>query len=188
MPYDEWLINWSWRHAQVESCQRQKYLINIWFLLYSWEPYGGLSWPRILWTVFFEHADTTGRRSREPPITKQPGAPPFDCEITSLCGEIYFQRGTKMHTQLWWCHPYARSPCMRLTRHWLSMKRFHSGSAAIGERANAVTPEPGTKSSFAARRLFDIVTRLLLCFQARPRVLSWTLADHAERCSYKTQG
>lgn len=68
--------------------------------------------------------------------------------------------------------PMCQIPCKRLTRHWLSMKRFHSGSMVIGERANTVTPELGTKSSFAARRLFDIVTRLLLCFQAQPRVLS----------------
>lgn len=46
----------------------------------------------------FERADSTGRRSREPPITKQPGAPLLGCETTILFGQIYFQRGTKMHT------------------------------------------------------------------------------------------
>lgn len=172
----------------MESCQRQKYLINIWLLLFSWEPYGGLNWPRILWTVFFEHADTPGRRSQEPPITKQPGAPLFGCEITSLCGEIYFQRGTKNAHIALMMSPVCQIPCMRLTRHWLSMKRFHSGSAVIGEWANVVTPELGTKSSFAAWRLFDIVTRLLLCFQAQPQVLRWTLSDHTEKSNYKTYG
>lgn len=90
--------------------------------------------------VFFERADTTGRRSQEPPKTKQPGAAPFGCKGTSRRGEIYFQKGTKMLTVLWWCHPCARNPCLRPTRHWLSMKKFHCGSALIGGQANTVTP------------------------------------------------
>lgn len=181
---DEWPINWSWRHFQAESRQRQK--LSHQHLVLVIKPKAPWRWQRIVWTVFFEHADTPGRRSREPPITKQPGAPLFDSDITSECGDFYFQRGTKMQALM--MSPVCQIPCMCLARHWLSMKRFLSGSAVMGERANAVTPEPGTKSFFAARRLFDIVTRLLLCFQARPHVRSWTLRHHAERCSFKTQG
>lgn len=45
-PYDEWLIDWSQRRVQVESCQKQKYLINIWFLLFSrGDPAAGPDWP-----------------------------------------------------------------------------------------------------------------------------------------------
>lgn len=77
---------------------------------------------------------------------------------------LFSKRNKNAHIALM-MSPVCQIPCMRLSRHWLSMKMFHSGSAAIGEGANAVTPELGTKSLSAALRLFDIVTRLLLCVQ-----------------------
>lgn len=50
-----------------------------------------------------------------------------------------------MHTRLWWCHPYARSPACASQGAGHQWKRFHSGSALIGDQANVVTPRPGNK-------------------------------------------
>lgn len=185
MAYDEWLINRSWRHAQVESCQGQTYVINIWFSLFSWEPCGGselAAYPLdcFLWACGLDWLAIT--RTTHNKTTRSSAVGLWNND--PVRSNLFSERNKNAHIALM-MSPVCQIPCVRLTRHWLSMKMFHSGSAAIGERASAVTPELGTKSLFAALRLFDIVTRLLLCVQA---ILSWTLWDPTKKCSYKTQG
>lgn len=137
------------------------------------------------------HVDTTDSNWENHP--KQNNQKLRCCEITSLCGEIYFQRGKKVHTQLWWCHPHPDT-----------MDSSHGAFAINGKSSTLVArwleskptwshPSWEQKASsflffFLAQRLFDIATRLLLCSQAQPWVLSWTLRDPAERCGSKIQG
>lgn len=168
----------------MESCQRHKYLVNIWFLLFSWESHSGLNWPCILWTACGYHRQAI-QRTTQNKTTRSSAVRLWSNELVR--GNLFSERNKNAHTALM-RSPISQIPCMRLTRHWLSMLRFHSGSALIGEQANVVTPELGTKSFFASQRLFDIVTRLLLCFWAQPQALSSTVQGHAERCGYKTQG
>lgn len=133
VPDYEWPINWSCRQVWVESWQRQKYLINIWFLLFSSET---LRWPVLASSpldgtnVFFELTQSAGGPDRDwkTPMTKQPGA-----LLWRICTLHFISRNQDMEsmsTSL--CEPI-------LARFWLS-EEFHiwteqneQGSTQSGE-------------------------------------------------------
>lgn len=141
LPCDEWPINWSRRQAQVESCPGQTYVMNIWFSLLDREA-AARRWPqKNLGTVFFVRADWTGRRWPEPTRNRATGTWAVRPQNNDPARSNLFSEGNKkMHTSLWWCHPVCQIPCVRLTRHRLSMKMFHSGLTGNGRQAKAVTP------------------------------------------------
>lgn len=185
MPYDGWLINWSWRHAQVESCQRQTDLINIWLSLFSREPHGDSEWAAypldcFLWACGHDwqaitrttHNKTT-RSSAAQLWNNDPAWWNLFSERNKKCTQS-FDDVTRMADPL---HAPQEGigyqcKCSILVALWLESEPTQS------------RPSWEHKAPFAALRLFDIVTRLLVCVQAQPRVLSWAVWDHAEKCSY----
>lgn len=151
-PHDEWLIDWSQRRVRVESCQRQKYLINIWFLLFGWgDPAAGPDWPRIPADCFLmsvliplagdpeNHPKQNNQELGRSPV-KQRG-----CAVKFIFREE--QNNTHSFDYVTDIADPLRGPHAVLT---INKKRSHCGSALIGDKANMVTPEVGTKSSLCS--------------------------------------
>lgn len=172
-PNDKWPMSWSLRNIQVESCQRQQCLINIWFLLCSWEPHGGLNWPEnplafclyacgFCWQAILR--TTQNKTARRCSAVRRWNNRPARSDLFS-------EGNKKAHTALM-MSPICQIPSVKLTRHWLSVKRSHSGRLVIGEHANWEQKAPS-----GARWMFDIVTRLLFCSLVQPQTLSCNITQ-----------
>lgn len=139
------------------------YTINIWFLLYSWEPYGDSELATcsphcVLWACGHDWQAI----ARTTHITKQPGAPPLSCAKTITFSAIYFQREETMHVVLMMLPRMSNSPCSPHEA-LANMKMLTSCSAVIRDRASEVTPELGRKNAALCS-----LTAVWYCYQTPP--------------------
>lgn len=131
--YDEWPIDWSRTRVGVGSRQRQRYLINIWFLLLSWGVHGGPIWPRTPRTAFSRacryHWQAILRTAR----SKTTGSAAGSVSNEPVLLKCMFRKERKCRhrfddvTQ----DPTRSPPLCASQGQWPSFKRLHSGSAGI---------------------------------------------------------